>query len=92
MVPIGFGTYALCNFHDEVLYVGLANDLNRRIKEHLDSKEKTSVTAKGKAFWFYYLVLGNEREIFRTERGWLNQAELTEGDLPILNKIRSPVG
>jgi len=91
-VSAKMGTYAICNFHDEVMYVGLAIDLNRRIKEHLDSKEKTSVSEKGKAYWFYYLVLEHERDINRTERGWLNQSELEDGDLPIFNKIRSPVG
>jgi predicted GIY-YIG superfamily endonuclease len=89
-VPKAVGCYVLTTFEDDVLYVGLTDNLNRRFFEHRDTKEKCNPTKAGLAFWFYFLV-SDEREINRIERGWLNQHLSLHGKLPILNKVHSPV-
>lgn len=90
-VPAKAGCYVLTNFFNDVLYVGLATNLNSRMQDHLDSKEKTQKTAKGVAYWFHYRIVENPNNLNSIERGWLNQYELQYGELPILNKLHSPL-
>jgi predicted GIY-YIG superfamily endonuclease len=80
----------LTAFDDEILYIGLTEDLHRRFFQHRDKQEKRAPTSKGVAFWFYYMVC-HEQEIARIERSWLNQYQELHGELPPLNKIQSPV-
>lgn len=54
-VPCRPGCYVLATADDTVLYVGLAQDLNRRMLDHLDTPEKTNPTAQGRAVKFYWL-------------------------------------
>ena len=89
-VPQQAGCYVLTTFNNEVLYIGLTDNLHRRFAEHRENKDKRAVTIQGRAFWFYYLIL-NEREIFKIERTWLNAHMDAHGTLPVLNKINSPV-
>ncbi len=89
-VPKETGCYILSTFQDEVLYVGLANNLHERFPQHRDNKEKRNPTSQGKAFWFYYLTCA-EKEIHRIERTWQNQHRELHGELPILNRINSPL-
>lgn len=90
-VPETCGCYVLANFHGEIIYLGLANNLKARALQHFDNEEKRGITMMGKSFWFFYIELEGEKMIYRTERGWLNQYELQHGVLPPLNKIHSPV-
>jgi hypothetical protein len=66
----------------------LSVDLRRRMNEHLDNEEKTSLTAHGRAtlFWWTECV-----EIHKVERTWLNVHIQHEGAIPVLNKVYSPV-
>lgn len=89
-VPHESGCYVLTTFEGEILYIGLSQNLNRRFGEHRDTKEKCSPTQQGLAFWFYYLPYA-ANELARLERTWLNDHVSRHGNLPILNKVNSPV-
>ena len=82
------GCYVLTSFQDIVLYVGLSKNLRQRFGNHLDDSKKTSMTKNGKAFFFHWLVCD---ELENIERTWLNECEISDGRLPILNRIASPV-
>jgi hypothetical protein len=87
-VPDVAGCYALTTFTGTILYVGLTNDLRRRMNEHLDSSEKTSETSEGRAIFFQWWQ-GEELE--KVERTWMNIHIQNEGRLPIMNGVYSPV-
>ena len=86
-VPEQSGCYVLTTFLNEVLYIGLADNLRRRMKQHLDSVEKTSETVAGRAVWFHWVVSPDTN---KTERTWMNIHIQHEGSLPLLNKVYSP--
>jgi excinuclease UvrABC nuclease subunit len=90
-VPVRPGCYVLTNFLNDIVYIGLSKNLNRRIQDHLDNKEKRQITPSGVAYWFHYLIVDNENKLNSVERGWLNQYELNCGELPLLNKVHSPL-
>ena len=90
-IPARPGCYVLTNFFNDIVYIGLSKNLNSRIKDHLDNKEKRQITANGLAYWFHYLLIDNEHNLNSVERGWLNQYELNYGELPALNKVHSPL-
>jgi excinuclease UvrABC nuclease subunit len=90
-VPAKAGCYALTNFFNDIVYIGLATNLNRRVRDHLANKEKIRTTAKGIAYWFHYRLVENANRLNSVERGWLNQYELNYGELPVLNKAHSPL-
>lgn len=89
-IPNEAGCYVLTAYNDEVLYVGLTEDLQRRFAQHRNDKEKCSKTPQGAAFWFYYLTCPM-KELNRIERSWLNLHEDLYGVWPVLNKVYSPV-
>ena len=86
-IPEASGCYVLTTFEKVVLYIGLTNNLRRRLNEHLDSPEKTALTVKGRAVLFFWIE-GNE--INKIERTWPNTHIQHEGCLPVLNKVYSP--
>ena len=90
-IPVEHGCYVLTNYLNDILYIGKANNLNIRIKQHLENPLKTEITALGVAYFYYYKTVINENELFKLERGWLNHFELKEGKLPILNSIHAPI-
>lgn len=90
-VPEQPGCYVLATYAEEVLYVGLASkSIRDRMGSHLDTAEKRRGAAVGVPFWFLYLV-GSPSEVFRIERGWMNQAVLADGEMPPLNRVQSPL-
>jgi hypothetical protein len=89
-VPKTHGCYVLTSFTGEILYIGLAINLNARFLQHLDNSEKIAATNDGKAIWFYYLQY-DAKNLPRLERTWLNQFLSIHGHLPILNKVSSPI-
>lgn len=86
-VPEKSGCYALTTFSKDILYIGLTNNLRRRMNEHLDNPEKASETQLGRAILFFWLEC---MELNKIERTWLNTHIQHEGAIPILNKIYSP--
>jgi len=90
LVPNIAGCYILTTFSEDILYIGLSNNLYNRFQDHLNNPQKTSPNNEGKAIWFYYLRY-DENNLQKLERSWLNQFGTEFGGLPILNKINSPV-
>jgi len=88
-VPETYGCYIISNFNNEIMYIGKATNLRGRMTNHLDTPEKNKKTRLGKAYWFSYKISKNEFEISKLERGWLNDYELKNGELPIFNKIHA---
>jgi excinuclease UvrABC nuclease subunit len=91
IVPKLPGCYILTTFSNYILYVGLSNNLNLRFQQHLENPKKTNLTKFGKAVWFYYLQI-DVNNLPKLERTWINQYVSNNGELPILNRINSPVG
>lgn len=89
-VPQVNGCYILTTFDNEILYIGLAINLNNRFKQHLENPEKINPTSEGKAIWFYYTTY-DSKNLPKLERTWLNQFTNIHGQLPILNKVNSPI-
>ncbi len=86
-VPALSGCYVLTTFEEDVLYVGLAVDLRRRMGEHLEDPLKTATTPFGRAFWFYWVETANRNQV---ERTWMNIHVSHEGRYPVLNRMYSP--
>jgi hypothetical protein len=86
-IPQVGGCYALTTFSHDVLYVGLAIDLQRRMSEHLDTPLKRAPTRHGRAIFFFWLQTA---DLNRVERTWMNTYLQAEGRLPPLNKMYSP--
>jgi hypothetical protein len=89
-IPKISGCYVLATFENDILYIGLSDNLYNRFQQHLDNPEKTKPTSNGKAIWFFYIEY-DTINLTKLERTWLNQFEVTEGELPILNKVSSPI-
>jgi len=89
-VPKISGCYILTTFENDILYIGLSDNLYNRFQQHLDNPQKTQPTIIGKAVWFFYMEY-DTNNLPKLERTWLNQFESTQGELPILNKVNSPV-
>jgi len=89
-IPSISGCYVLTNYDNDILYIGLSDDLQSRFLQHLNNPEKTIPTENGKVIWFYYLEY-DITNLPKLERTWLNRFEALHGYKPILNKINSPV-
>ena len=89
-VPEVAGCYALAAFGDEILYVGMAKNLQRRLCQHCDDETKRNRIRGTVATWFYF-VLCDEAELWRIERGWMNQYQERHVELPPMNKVYSPI-
>lgn len=87
-VPEASGCYVLTTFSRDVLYVGLTENLRRRMNEHLDSLQKTGETKIGRALLFFWIECTDTRLI---ERTWLSIHIQHEGVRPVLNKVDSPI-
>lgn len=86
-VPEKPGCYVLTTASKTVLYVGLTNNLRRRMNNHLDDLRKISETKEGRAVLFYWI---ETLETNKIERTWMNIHLLHEGCLPVLNGKYSP--
>ena len=89
-IPKESGCYVLTTFSGDILYIGLAVNLQNRFKQHLDNINKISPTSNGKAVWFYF-KLYDPKNLNKLERSWINQYVETHGEFPILNKVNSPI-
>ena len=86
-IPDRPGCYALATFSKVVLYIGLTNNLRRRMNEHLDNPEKTCETENGRVVFFFWI---ESHEVNKIERTWMNIHNLIEGALPLFNNVYSP--
>jgi excinuclease UvrABC nuclease subunit len=91
LIPQEPGCYSLTNFQNDIIYIGLAKNLQNRVLQHLENPEKNVITPNGKIFYVHYKVIENELLINQLERGWLNEYELEHEEFPPLNKIHSPI-
>ena len=89
-VPNSSGCYVLTTYDDYILYIGLTDNLLMRFQQHIDNPVKTKPNVEGKAIWFYY-KLYNSKKLNFLERTWINQFVAVHGNLPILNKVNSPI-
>jgi hypothetical protein len=90
-VPDQPGCYALSTYSGDVIYVGLATkSIRSRMGCHLDTEAKRRRNELGVPFWFDYL-LADSSKVEAIERGWMNQAILSDGEMPTLNKVYSPL-
>ncbi len=90
-VPQKSGCYALTNASGDILYLGKAENLKRRMGDHLDDTEKTGMTPLGVASVFHY-ALCERGQLPSLETGWMNQFKMSEnGKRPPLNKADPPV-
>ena len=87
LIPEAPGCYCLAARDGEVLYIGKAKNLRRRMKEHFLDGGKTETTERGVAFWVHYRRMGRVDDLGKLERGWMNEYEIVEGEKPPLNKI-----
>ncbi|MCE5210702.1 MAG: GIY-YIG nuclease family protein [Deltaproteobacteria bacterium] len=90
LVPKETGCYVLTTFDNDILYIGLSDDLFTRFQQHLDNPDKTNPTEEGKVIWFYYMIY-DAKNLPKLERTWLNQFSNIHGRRPILNKADSPI-
>ncbi len=86
-IPEKAGCYVLASFGLVVLYIGLTNNLRKRLNDHLDNPQKTSETKSGRATFFFWI---ESADINKIERTWMNIHIQNEGALPELNSIYSP--
>ena len=90
-VPESAGCDLLANASGDVLYLGKAKNLRRRMLNHLKDGEKTGMTRRGRASVFHY-ALCEVGQLPSLEIGWTNQFQLAEGGaMPPLNKNTPPV-
>ena len=89
-VPKETGCYVLTTFDNDILYIGLSENLNDRFQQHLNNTEKTNPTYEWKAIWFYFEIYA-PNNLPQLERTWINQYVALHGRLPVLNKVNSPI-
>ena len=89
-IPNAVGCYIISNYENDIIYVGLSNNLQRRFCQHLENPDKTSIGIYGRPTWYYYLF-SSENELEKIERTWLNQYQNVHGCMPVLNKVASPL-
>ena len=80
------GCYCFANIHDDVLYIGQTDNLQRRLGQHLGDPRMTSRTDLGLVSWFYYIELP-ERDLRVTEQRLVSDYKFREGSLPPLNRM-----
>lgn len=90
LVPIKAGCYCITTFDNNILYIGLSENIHERLYQHLKNPDKVKPSEEGKAIWFYFMRY-DKRNLQKLERTWLNQYVSIHGRLPILNKVNSPI-
>lgn len=85
------GCYVLTNASSDIIYIGQAVNLRSRVLQHLDAARHRELTPLGRASLLSALCLEVPLRLNAHERGWLNQCELADGNLPPLNKKHGPL-
>ena len=80
------GCYVIANIYEEILYIGKAANIRRRMSNHLGDPNKQQAGSFGASSWFFYKrVPANETDA--TEQRLLSAYKFNEGVLPPLNII-----
>jgi hypothetical protein len=80
------GCYCLCNAGGEILYIGRAESLQRRLVQHFRSGKQNAETQNGRVSVVFWRSCAREK-LNSLERGWLEAYSLAKGALPPLNKV-----
>lgn len=89
-LPESAGCYAISAYGQEILYLGQSKNVHDRVRQHLDSGEKSGQTPWGLAFWLDY-ILCERQDLDNVERGWVMQYRLSnDGEFPYFNKVSPP--
>lgn len=89
-IPDGSGCYCLTNASGDVLYVGQAISIKRRLIQHFESSKRNEKTAHGRISLAWWLVTA-EASLSALERGWIESVRLADGQLPPLNRVGAPI-
>jgi hypothetical protein len=90
-LPDAPGCYALTNAATDILYIGQASFLRRRLLQHFDAGRHRALTSGGRVSLMWTVAVDRLGTLSAHERGWLNQCELADGVLPCLNKVHAPI-
>lgn len=85
------GCYVLTNASSDIIYLGQAVNLRSRVMQHLDAARHREMTSLGRASLLSVFCVDTPLTLNAHERGWLNQCELCDGNLPPLNKKHGPL-
>ncbi|MCC6937124.1 MAG: GIY-YIG nuclease family protein [Flavobacteriales bacterium] len=76
-----FWVYFMANARNTTLYVGVTNDIERRVKEHKEHKDPRSFTARynvGKLVWYeahdsIIAAIAREKQLKDWKRAWKDE-------------------
>ena len=60
--------YVLCSTHTKELYVGYTSDLRRRLKEHLEGRNRSTRRTEGSWRLIYYEAFLEKSDAFKREQ------------------------
>lgn len=84
------GCYCLTNAEGDILYVGQAVSVQRRLIQHFDGPKRNELTLYGRVSRVSWRV-EDARRLSALERGWLEMIRLKDGVLPPLNRVSAPI-
>ncbi len=84
------GCYCLTNAVGDVLYVGQAVSVQRRLIQHFDSDKRSAPTLLGRVSRAWWRATA-QAKLNGLERGWLEAIRLEDGCLPPLNRASPPI-
>ena len=84
------GCYCLTNADGDILYVGQAASVQRRLLQHFDSSKRNELTLYGRVSRAAWRAEDAVR-LSALERGWLEMIRLRDGTLPPLNRVSAPI-
>lgn len=85
-IPEDTGCYCLCNAAGDVLYMGRAVSLRRRLVQHFDGEKRHAHTEYGRVSMVFWRACTRDK-LSALERGWIEHYSLAEGALPPLNAV-----
>lgn len=83
------GCYVLTNAGGDIVYIGQAVSVLRRVADHFDSSKRVALTVYGRVSMVYWRP-EDSTKLSGLERGWVEAVRLREGVLPPLNLVSAP--
>jgi predicted GIY-YIG superfamily endonuclease len=87
--PDSVGCYSLTNASGDILYIGQAVSVRRRLIQHFDGDKRAASTRYGRVSLAYWIDV-EAIALSAVERGWIDSVRLFDGELPPLNRIGGP--